>query len=237
MILAMSGATSAPLLGVIDKFWIFVAIAIGSIIVEWLNKTKQPGNTDAAKDEGESLPSSGATPSRPAGSRPAATSDWEEELRRLLGVKPPVDKPPPVSTSQPSPVPPPVRPVVIQAPRPVPSPSPDTGAPPVVRSIPPPLAGTAMAEAEKSVDVQLPALKESLTAYQRASHLQEHVIERLKHVEEMTERHLASVPTAHRASVSTDAVRSIAFIRDRNTVRQAIVAGLIFGAPKGLENE
>jgi len=94
-----------------------------------------------------------------------------------------------------------------------------------------------MAEAEKSVDVQLPALKESLTAYQRASHLQEHVIERLKHVEEMTERHLARVPTAHRASVSTDAVRSIAFIRDRNTVRQAIVAGLIFGAPKGLENE
>ena len=94
-----------------------------------------------------------------------------------------------------------------------------------------------MAEAEKSVDVQLAALKESVTTYQRASHLQEHVIERLKHVEEITERHLASVPTAHRASVSTDAVRSIAFIRDRNTVRQAIVAGLIFGAPKGLENE
>ena len=94
-----------------------------------------------------------------------------------------------------------------------------------------------MAEAEKSMEVRLPALKESLTAHQRASHLQEHVIERLKHADEMAERHLASVPRAHRASVSTDAVRSIAFIRDRSTVRQAIVAGLIFGAPKGLENE
>ena len=94
-----------------------------------------------------------------------------------------------------------------------------------------------MAEAKKRVDVQLPSLKESVTAYQRASHLQEQVTARLKQVEEMTERHLASVPTAHRATVSPDAVRSIALIRNRNTVRQAIVAALIFGAPKGLENE
>ena len=94
-----------------------------------------------------------------------------------------------------------------------------------------------MADAEKSVEVQLPTLQESATAYQRASHLQEQVIERLKHVEEMTERHLAKVPTAHRATVSPDAVRSVALIRDRNTVRQAIVASLILGPPKGLENE
>ena len=94
-----------------------------------------------------------------------------------------------------------------------------------------------MAEAKKRVEVQLPTLKESLTAYQRASRLQAQGIERLKHVEEMTERHLPSVPTAHRQSVSPDAVRSIALIRNRNTVRQAIVTALIFGAPRGLENE
>src|SRR6266568_948484 len=236
LILAMSGATSAPMLGVIDKFWIFVAIAIGSIIVEWLNKKKQRGETGST-DEAESHHSTISTPSRPAEPRPATTSDWEEELRRLLRGEPPVDKPPPVSTSQPSSVPPPVRPVVIQAPRPVPLPSPGTGAPPVVRSIPPPLAGTAMADAEKSVEVQLPAFKESVTAYQRASHLQEHVIERLKHVEEMTERHLASVPTAHRATVSTDAVRTIAMLRNRNTVRQTIIAAMILGAPQVLKKE
>ena len=94
-----------------------------------------------------------------------------------------------------------------------------------------------MAEAERSVEVQLPSLKESVTAYQRATHLQEQVIERLKHVEQMTVRHQPSAPTAHRAAVSPEAVRSIAFIRDRNTVRQAIVAGLVFGTPKALENE
>ena len=94
-----------------------------------------------------------------------------------------------------------------------------------------------MAEAKKRVDVQPPTLKESVTAHQRASHLQAQGIQRLKHVEEMTERHLASVPAAHHPTVSPDAVRTIALIRNRNTVRQAVVAAMIFGAPKGLENE
>jgi hypothetical protein len=237
LILATSGAKSIPILGDIDnKFWIFVAIAIGSIIVEWLKKKKPPGETGST-DEAEPHRSTTSTPSRPAASQPAATSGWEEELRRLLGGEPPVARPPPVHTPQPTPVPPPIRPVVIQAPRPVLVPSPVTGAPPVVRSIPPPLAETAKAEARKSVEIQLPTLKGPITAYQRASHLQGHVIERSKHVDEMTERQLASVPTARHTSVSPDAVRSIALIRNRNTVRQAIVASLIFGAPKGLENE
>jgi hypothetical protein len=236
LILAMSGATSIPILGDIDKFWILVAIAIGSIIVEWLKKKKPPGEPGST-DEQESRRPTSSTTSRPAAPRPAATTDWEEELRRLLSGEPPVTKPPPVPTPQPTPAPPPIRPVVIQAPKPVPVPSPVTGAPPVVRTIPPPLAGTVMAEARKSVEVQLPTLKESVTAYQRAGHLQAQGIERLKHVAEMSERHVASAPAAHRTTVSPDAVRTIALIRNRNTVRQAIVAAMILGAPKGLENE
>jgi hypothetical protein len=220
LILVMSGATSMPILGEIDKIWIILAIALGSIIVEWLKK-RHPAGEPGSTDEIETHLPTTSTPSRPAEQRPAPTSDWEEELRRLLSGKPPVTKPPHVPTPQPTAAPPPVRPVVIQAPRPV----------------PPPVAGTVMAEAERSVEVQLPTLKESVTAYQRASHLQEQVIERLKHVEEMTERHLASVPTAHRQTVSPDTVRSIALIRNRNTVRSAIIAALIFGPPKGLENE
>ena len=235
LILGLSGATSAPILGLIDKFWIFMAIALGSIIVEWLKKKHPPGQAGST-DEAESHRSTSTT-LHPAEPRSAATSDWEEELRRLLGVKPPVARPAHVPTPEPTAAPPPIRPVVLQAPRPILTPPPVGGERPVVRSIPPPLAGAVMADAEKSVEVQLPTLKESVTAYQRASHLQEQVVERLKHVEEMTERHLARVPTAHRQTVSSDAVRSIALIRNRNTVRQAIVAGLIFGTPKGLENE
>jgi hypothetical protein len=236
LILAMSGATSISILGDIDKIWILVAIGIGSIIVEWLKKKKPPGETGST-DEAESHRSTTTTTSRPAASQPAATSDWEEELRRLLSGEPPVVRPPPVPTPQPPAAPPPIRPVVIQAPRPVPAPSPVTGAPPVMRTIPPPLAGTAKAEARESVEIQRPMLKESVTAHQRASHFQKQGSGRLKHVEEITERHLASVPTAHRPTVSPDAARAIALIRNRHTVRQAIVAGLIFGTPKGLENE
>ena len=226
LIQALSDAMSAPILGVIDKFWIFLAIAIGTIIVEWLKKRQSPGEPGST-DETETYRPTTSAPSPPPDTRPAATSDWEEELRRLLGGKPPEAKPPPIRTPEPSSAPP-VRPVVIQTPKPVVQPP---------RSVPPPLAGTVMAEAERSVEVQLPTLKESASAYQRASRLQEQVIERLKQVEAMTERHQASVPTAHRQAVSTDAVRSIALIRNRTTVRQAIIASLIFGPPKALENE
>ena len=195
LILAMSGATSIPILGDIDKIWILVAIGVGSIIVEWLKKKKPPGDTPST-DEAESHRSTTPTPtptptSRPAAPRRAATSDWEEELRRLLSGEPPVVRPPPVPTPQPSPVPPPVRPVVIHAPKPVPAPSPITGAPPVVRTIPPPVAATVMTDAKKRVEVRLPTLKESVTPYQRAGHLRAQRIERFKHVEEITERHLA----------------------------------------------
>ena len=226
--LALSDATSAPVLGVIDKFWIFLAIAIGTIIVEWLKKRHSPGEPGST-DETETYRPTTSTPSRPSppDARPAATSDWEEELRRLLGGKPSEAKPPPIRTPEPATAPP-SRPVVIQAPKPVLQ---------IPRSVPPPLAGTFMAEAERSVEVRLPTLKESASAYQRASHLQEQVIEHLKHVEAMTERHQARVPTAHRQAVSTDAVRSIALIRNRTTARQAIIASLVFGPPKALENE
>jgi len=229
-----SDLMSAPILADIDKIWIFIAIAIGSYIVEWLKKKKKIGEPDTVTDESEpeSHGPATTTTSRPPATRPGATSDWEEELRRLLGGEPPSAPKP-----QPPQAPPPIRPIVIEAPRPSPGHPPVSDALAGRRSGSSSLAGTAVSEAEKLVDVQLPALKESATAYQRASHLHEHVSERLKHVEEITERHLGSVPTAHRQTVSADAVRAVALIRNRTTVRQAVIAGLIFGAPKGLENE
>jgi len=232
----MSAPTGEPILADLDKIWIFLAIAIGSIIVEWLKKKNQPGETDSTTNDAETRQPTIPTTSRPTGPRPGSTSDWEEELRRLLGGEPPVAKPP-IPQPQPTAVTPPIRPIVIQAPSPVAGHPPVIEAPPAIQSVPLRLARTAMLEAEKVVEVQLPTLKESGKVYQRASHLQEQVVERLKHVEEMTARHLARVPTAHRSTVSPDAIQTIALIRNRNTVRQAIVAGLIFGTPKGLENE
>jgi hypothetical protein len=233
LLASTSDSMSAPILADIDnRIWIFIAIAIGSFIVDWLKKKKQIGETDTVTDESESHRPATTTTSRPPATRPVATSDWEEELRRLLGGEPPsAPKPPPAQA------PPPIRPIVIESPTPTPGLPPVTDAAAGRRSGSSSRAGTALSEAEKLVDVRLPVMKESVTAYQRASHLQEQVSERLKHVEEITERHLVSVPTAHRKSVSAEAVRAIALIRNRTTVRQAVIAGLIFGAPKGLENE
>ena len=94
-----------------------------------------------------------------------------------------------------------------------------------------------MAAAERAVAVQLPALTESTTSYRRASHLHEETGERLKRVEEMTERHLIKVPTANRQPVSIEAACAISTIRNPGTARQAVIASLVFGPPKALEGE
>ena len=222
-----------PLLAALDTIWILLAIAIGSAVNEWLKKRRQADKTESPPMESDLPQPRGPTTQptrRPALSRPSATSDWEEELRRLLGGEPPVVKPPPVA-------PPPLRPVIIPEPKPSSPPRPVVAAPPAARTGPPPLAESRIVEAEKQVEVQLPALQESVSAYQRASHLHEGVAEHLKRVEEMTEHHLGKVPTVRRPSFSRETAQTISLIRNPRTARQAVVATLIFGMPKALERE
>src|SRR2546422_5903785 len=142
----------------------------------------------------------------------------------------PVAKPPPVA-------PPPIRPVIVQEPKPSPPQRRVVAAAPVARTAPLALSGPGTAEAAKTVEVHLQALKESAAAYQRASHLHEGVAEHLKRVEEMTEHHPGKVPTAHRPGFSAEAAQTIALIRNPRTARKAIIASLIFGPPKALEGE
>jgi len=130
-------------------------------------------------------------------------------------------KPPPVPTPQPTAAPPPIRRLSFPSPRPVSGASPVTSAPPVVRSIPPPLAGTAKAETKKRVEVQTPTLKgtrHGTPTRQPLAGARDRAFETRRG---KTERHLASVPRPHRATVSPDAVRTIALIRNRHTVRQS----------------
>ncbi len=228
----LGGTPGTPLLAALDTIWILLAIAIGSAVNEWLKKRRQADKTDSRPMESDLPQPRGPTTQptrRPALPRPSATSDWEEELRRLLGGEPPVVEPPPVA-------PPPLRPVIIPEPKPSSPPRPGVAAPPAART-PPPLAESRIVEAEKQVEVQLPALQESVSAYQRASHLHEGVAEHLKRVEEMTEHHLGKVPTVHRPSFSTETAQTISLIRNPRTARQAVVATLIFGMPKALERE
>jgi hypothetical protein len=139
----------------------------------------------------------------------------------LLGGESPVEKPPPV------------RPIIIQEPHP----GPVVAAPPFSRAVPPPLAPSRIEQAEKAVGVHAPTLTESTTAYQRARHLREDATEHLKRVGETTERHQVKVPVAHRRPLSAEATQTISLIRHPATVRQAVIASLIFGPPKALESE
>ena len=219
--------------GGLDTFWILLLIVLGSAINEWLKKKKQTGKKDSWPTGSDSQqPRDPATQQmpRPALPRPKATSDWEEQLRRLLDGEMPVAKPPPVA-------PPPIRPVIAQEPKPSPPQGPVVAAAPVARTAPLALSGPGTAEAEKAVGVHLPALRESAAAYQRASHLHEGVSEHLKRVEEMTGHHPGNVPTASRPSFSAETAQTIALIRNPHTVRKAMIASLIFGPPKTLEGE
>jgi len=226
--------TSSPgesLLGGLDTFWILLLIVLGSAINEWLKKKKQTGKKDSSPTESDSQqPRDPATMPRPASPRPKATSDWEEQLRRLLDGEMPVAKPPPVA-------PPLIQPVIVQEPKLAPPQRRVVAAAPVARTAPLALSGPGTAEAAKTVEVHLQALKESAAAYQRASHLHEGVAEHLKRIEEMTEHHPGKVPTAHRPGFSAEAAQTIALIRNPHTVRKAMIASLIFGPPKTLEGE
>src|SRR5213593_3956004 len=197
----MTSGFAIPMFGRIDNFWILLALIIATTIWEWLKKKGQSQQTGSSNDESES-PCSPASPRRvtpPPPSlapRPVRTSGWEEELRRLLTGEAPPPKQAPVA-------PPPIQPVIL--PQPQPAPGPVIGRAATLKSAPPPMAGPRISAAEKVVDVQLSQLTESMTAYRRASHLHEEVAEHLKRVEDMSERHLAKVPTAHRQMVSVEA--------------------------------
>ena len=226
-----------PLPGGLDTFWILLLIVLGSAINEWLKKKKQTGKKDSWPTGSDSQqPRDPATQQmpRPASPRPKAKSDWEEQLRRLLDGEMPMAKPPPVAPPH---APPPILPVIVQEPKPSPPKGPVVAATPVTRTAPLALSGPGTAEAAKTVEVHLQALKESAAAYQRASHLHEGVAEHLKRVEEMTEHHPGKVPTAHRPGFSAEAAQTIALIRNPHMVRKAIIASLIFGPPKALEGE
>src|SRR5213076_1223173 len=81
-------APPAPSLAALDTFWVVLAILIGTGINEWLKKRKQA--TGAGPGPTESAP--------PTAPRPVSTSNWEEELRRLLSGEAPAAKPPPAAS-------------------------------------------------------------------------------------------------------------------------------------------
>ena len=132
-------------------------------------------------------------------------SNLEEELRRLLSGG---------SDQQPMP--------------PVEEP-PELVAPPVIQSASP--TPEPEWEPEPVVETATP-LHEAKEAYQQASQLHESVAERMKQVHT---HHAAPVAITDTDATSVELREVITMVRQPKTARQAIVASVILGSPKGLE--
>ncbi len=197
-----------------DSFITTLIFIVVAAIIAWFKKLGQDqngaGNSSRRPD---ALPRAGQQ--RP-GSPPSGT--WEEELRRLLeGETPaaPRSTPPPVVLSQPPrTVPPVVRPVLI-SPRPI-----------AAAAAPPPMP----AKIETSAG-QLGNLTESRQAYARASALDVAVAQHIQGVPGQA----VQATSVIRKPVSAEIIQAVSLFQNAQTSRQAILASIILGTPRGLE--
>lgn len=190
---------------------IFVVIAI---ITSWLKKKQEPEDESWPGQAPPPLPGRSDRPAeRPPPQRKAAT--WEEELRRLLqGDEPAPPPPPPV--------------IVYEAPKPLKVPPVAPPPRPVARPVP----VTERDEQEIGLPVQLPPLTQSVQAYQKASQLEMQVAERLRRIEQQVTQHTIA-PKA--AITAPEILLAKSMLRNRESLRSAIVTMVILGPPRALE--
>lgn len=193
-----------------EQILFLVAVAVLSMLHSWWTKRKEKESEDAET-------STPGQPERPAPKRPSP-ANWEEELRRLLEGED--DKP-----ASPPP------PVIVQTPRP--SAPPPLPAAPRLRTVsrPQPVF-EAPGESEVGLPVQMPSLEQSAQSYLRASQLEQRVAEHMRGVDARVSSPVAAAP-AKRGSAA--ARRAVSLLRDRESQRAVIVAGVILGPPKALE--
>ena len=211
----------------LDNLIILVVIAVLSGLHSWWKK--KHGEPEAEEEDNDS-----PLPPRPRAPRPGSVpppqhppaSNWEEELRRLLqGEKPaptpPPMAPPPFVMAPPPPLPPAPRPVIRQSAAPKPH---------LAHSnIPIPLEGD---EEEVGLPVKMPSLEHSAQAFLRRSSVESMVTERLLQAGKQVADHTAS--QLQLRGTSPEAQRALALLRERTTLRSAIIASIILGPPKAL---
>jgi DNA-directed RNA polymerase subunit RPC12/RpoP len=78
-------------------------------------------------------------------------------------------------------------------------------------------------------------LGEPAQAIHRASHLHEHVGDRLRQTAARTGRPLVSVPPPRRTTTSTEVIDTVGMLRHSRSARQLMIAAVVLGPPRGLE--
>jgi hypothetical protein len=229
------GVVSGGFLAATDNIWVVLAIVVISAVSSWLQKRNQKdgqaepwgGEDDEAYRQQQQR--SGGSPSAPNPNQPL---NWEEELKRLLEGKPPLDGTAGTPPPPPPPPPPPLPATVSRESEAVPEeslPSREGSSP----------------RRDTSYD-SLPAptkplvhLEQNTQAYQRATQLHETVAAHLRRVHELTEKQgkpLAAPRSRRRDDDSADARAVVALLRRPSTARQALLASFVLAPPKASEN-
>ncbi len=213
---------------------LLVFLGIG-VISNWLKNRQQPDET-------------GADPAPPLDQKPRPTkaAKWEEELRRILegGETESAPRPPPV--------------IVQEKPRPAPSPRAVAPPPPVPR--PSRVTVPEVNEEDEGLPVHMPTLTESAQAYLRGSTIDDRVAERMRargamaeaaaahhrasQIDEQAAEHLGHrtgmvthcSPQSRAIANRPQIAQARALVRQRQSLQSAIIASVILGPPKALEN-
>lgn len=229
------------LFAVMDNPYLVLAIVVISALSSWFqnrNKKKDQAEPWGGEDDENYNPQRSSGANTPA-SNPNQALNWEEELKRLLEGKPPLDStagappPPPVIRRVPPPPPPPL-PVSVSR-----------------ESLPTEADWQTSRESaatpwqDASLDSQpaptkpLANLEQSTQAYQRAAQLHEAVATRMRQVDDQTEKHgkpLVASRVVRREQGSPDARAVVALLRQPATARQALLASFVLAPPKALEH-
>lgn len=226
-------AVGDAIVAITDNPYVVLAIVIISALTSWWqkrNKQSEHGEPWGGEDQEVSHPR------RPGTTAPSNQPlNWEEELKRLLENKPPLD-----STAGTPPPPPIVRRV---PPPPLPAGLPRESLPtdhegkPSRESAPTPWQDARLNRLPQPTK-PLVTLEQSTHAYQRASQLHEAVAARMQRVDDQTEKHgkpLAVTRLVHHQLGSADARAVVALLRQPATARQALLASFVLAPPKALE--
>lgn len=222
----MSGALPIPLLAAsFESLIVFVVILLLSAVANWI-KTRKGLDPEAWDEEQTGTPPSGPRPRPPTSGtpppRPKPVFDLEGELRRLFGEEP-----------EPKPAPPPV------LPRPVVEAQPSEVFVPVVLAPAPPAApsslGRTAVEAATATAGESARMASVANSYLRSGTAGRTGLDRAEaaRLASQFERRAGSVRDRRRAA-SPDVASVLALLQQPTTARQAILASVILGPPKGL---
>jgi hypothetical protein len=237
------GSGIIPLLAALPEAVITLLVFAGYVILNAIFKKK---NVEEDGSPGGEMPPPMTSrrrqnPQAPPAPPPAKTINWEAELRRMLGEEPPVapSRPPPVAMPAPPPTP-------RAAPRPI--------------VAPPPIARSRDDEEDTGLKVPMPSLTDSARAYERASQLDDNVEARMRqrgmmaeatssyehasrldlrvaeHMRQVTEGVSAFTAPPRTQRRSRTAESAGAMVNSREGLRLAIIAAVVLGPPKALEN-